>query len=64
MKVFGKYLVFGITNGKKWQVCSGFKTRKEAIENLTLAGFERMSDNIWIDSKKQVFFIEKNTVEY
>jgi hypothetical protein len=29
-----------------------------------LAGFKRLSDNLWEDSKENKFFVEKNTKEY
>lgn len=42
----------------------GFKTKKEAIDALTTAGFKKLDNNLWGDSLGQQFFIEKNIKEY
>jgi hypothetical protein len=63
MKVFGKWLVMGMVNNKA-QIVASFKTNKDAVEALELAGFKRLSDNLWEDSKENKFFVEKNIKEY
>jgi hypothetical protein len=63
MKVFGKWLVMGMVNNKA-QIVASFKTNKDAVEALELAGFKRLSDNLWEDSKENKFFVEKNVKEY
>jgi hypothetical protein len=63
MKVFGKWLVMGMINNKA-QIVASFKTNKDAVEALELAGFKRLSDNLWEDSKENKFFVEKNVKEY
>jgi hypothetical protein len=63
MKVFGKWLVMGMI-GNKAQIVASFKTNKDAVEALELAGFKKLSDNLWEDSKENKFFVEKNVKEY
>jgi hypothetical protein len=63
MKVFGKWLVMGMIDNKA-QIVASFKTNKDAVEALELAGFKRLSDNLWEDSKENKFFVEKNIKEY
>jgi hypothetical protein len=63
MKVFGKWLVMGIIDNKA-QIVASFRTNKDAVEALELAGFKRLSDNLWEDSKENKFFVEKNIKEY
>ena len=63
MKTFGKYLVMTNIDGKAKQAHPGFKTRKDAVATLDMT-FEKISDNLWKDSKGQEFWIEKNTKEY
>jgi hypothetical protein len=63
MKVFGKWLVMGMIDNKA-QIVASFRTNKDAVEALELAGFKRLSDNLWEDSKENKFFVEKNIKEY
>lgn len=65
MKVFEKYLVYGKSEitGKEWLACSGFSTKKEAIERLNEC-FKRLEENLWCDSQNHKFYIKKNKVEY
>jgi hypothetical protein len=63
MKVFDKWLVIGTVDNKTHIVAS-FRTNKDAVESLELAGFKRLSDNLWEDSKENKFFVEKNVKEY
>jgi hypothetical protein len=63
MKVFGKWLVMGMIDNKA-QIVASFRTNKDAVEALELAGFKRLSDNLWEDSKENKFFVEKNVKEY
>jgi hypothetical protein len=63
MKVFGKWLVMGMIDNKA-QIVASFRTNNDAIEALELAGFKRLSDNLWEDSKENKFFVEKNIKEY
>jgi len=64
MKTFNKWLVYGQVNGHKRIATPGFNTKKEAIQALTMAGFKKISDNLWEDSLGQLFYIEKNIKEY
>lgn len=63
MKVFGKYLAIATVNGKDRMACSGFATKREAVEALN-AHFTQVGVNQWQDSLGQNFRIEKNTKEY
>ena len=64
MKTFGKWVVMGRVNGNTRLAHPGFKTRKDAEITMASVGFERVSDNLWIDSFGQEFYITKNTAEY
>jgi hypothetical protein len=63
MKVLDKWLVMRIINNKA-QIVASFRTNKDAVEALELAGFKRLETNLWEDSKENKYFIKKNTKEY
>lgn len=73
MKVYGKWLVVQIKDGKRCIVTSG-KTRWELLQLLDeqfgtnkyipTSDFERVSFTQWMNDKGVEFRVEKNTKEY
>jgi len=63
MKVFKKWLIYGLSNGKA-RIATSFHKKEDAIDALNSAGFKRLEDNLWEDRIGQRFFIEKNAKEY
>ncbi len=73
MKVYGKWLVVQIQDGKRCIVTSG-KTKHELIEyldehfgtnkSIPTSDYERVSFTQWKNGKGSEFRVEKNTKEY